>query len=212
MAVDQTDRTDAIAAERVRALALGGRVDEALAVGEQPAMRESRPVAVQMARACVIAERWERAHRWLDRAAPPVNEPADPAVLALAAHVALAEGDRTKPSGWPTPRSTAARARARSRPSARRWRSPAGRSAAPTHPPPVRPSHAASGSPQRRLVPWRLRALAELGALDMLESGDAERLMTARALAEECGMLGLGMASTCRSWSTRSASRVRCPR
>ena len=26
----------------------------------------------------------------------------------------------------------------------------------------------------------------------MLESGDAERLMTARALAEECGMLGLG--------------------
>ena len=150
LAVDQTDRTDAIAAERVRALALGGRVDEALAVGEQPAMRESRPVAVQMARACVIAERWERAHRWLDRAAPPVDLAADPAILALAAHVALAEGNRDEAvrladaavdSGTRTGQVETV-CEALEIP-------PAGRSAAPTHPPPVRPSHAASGSPRR---------------------------------------------------------------
>ena len=222
---DHGDRADAIAAERVRALALGGRVDEALAIGQLAAARGSRPVAVQLARACVSAERWEPARRWLNRAASPeggelpastdiadpadraaiadpadptghaaFGGPADPAVLALAAHVALAEGDRDE-----AVRLAAAavadgeraghvetvcealeitgRAQRRADPAASRAAFVRGERLAGAH----------------GLVPWRLRALAELGALDMVEAGDTDRLVEARRLAEECGMLGLAV-------------------
>ena len=188
---------DEIAAERVQALALGGRVDEALAVGEQAAVRGSRAVVVQLARACVIAERWGPARGWLDGAGLPTSDgegPPDPAVFALAAHVALAEGDRERAvrlAGAAVAEGTRAhhvdtvcealeitgRAQRRADPPASRAAFARGERLAAAH----------------GLVPWRLRALAELGGLDLLEGGDTGRLAATRGLAEECGMLGLAV-------------------
>ena len=132
-----------------------------------------------------------RRRRWLDRAAPDTGD-TDPAVLALAAHVALAEGDR---DGAVRLAATAAadaeraghvetvcealeitgRAQRRADPAASRAAFAKGERLAARH----------------GLVPWRLRALAELGTLDILGTGGTARLEEARGLAVEHGTLGL---------------------
>ena len=132
-----------------------------------------------------------RCRRWLDRAAPDTGD-TDPAVLALSAHVALAEGDRDGAVRLAAAAAADAeraghietvcealeitgRAQRRADPAASRAAFAKGERLAARH----------------GLVPWRLRALAELGTLDILGTGGTARLEEARGLAVEHGMLGL---------------------
>jgi DNA-binding CsgD family transcriptional regulator len=178
-------------------LALGGRVDEALTVGERAAGRGSRAVVVQLARACVIAERWGPARGWLDSAGLPSSDgegQPEPAVLALAAHVALAEGDRDQAVRLASA-AVAEGTRAHHVETVCEALEITGRAQRRADPPASRAAFARGErlAAAHGLVPWRLRALAELGGLDLLEGGDTGRLVAARRLAEECGMLGLAV-------------------
>lgn len=193
------DLAEAVAAEHVRALALGGRIDEALAVGERAAACGARTVAVQLARACVIAERWGPARGWLDSAGLPTDADAlattdAPAVLALAAHVALAEGDRER-AVRTAEAAVAAGLRGGDIETVCEALEITGRAQRRADPPASRAAFVRGErlAAAHGLVPWRLRALAELGGLDLLEGGGTGRLLEARGLAEECGMLGLAV-------------------
>ena len=82
-----------ISTERVRVLALRGRTDEAVEIGDRelPVAGEGdrTMLAVALARACVAAERFADARRYLEM----VADHRDGRVLALSAHVALGTGD-----------------------------------------------------------------------------------------------------------------------
>src|SRR6185436_11653896 len=82
-----------ISTERVRVLALRGRTDEAVEIGDRelPVAGEGdrTVLAVALARACVAAERFADARSYLEM----VADHRDGRVLALSAHVALGTGD-----------------------------------------------------------------------------------------------------------------------
>src|SRR5690349_3590486 len=82
-----------ISIERVRVLALRGRTDEAVEIGDRElpdAGEGDRTVlAVALARACVAAERFADARRYLKM----VADHSDDRVLALSAHVAFGTED-----------------------------------------------------------------------------------------------------------------------
>lgn len=180
-----------IAVERLRVLGLRAMTDDALALGEQvlpglPADGAAR-VRLQLARACVVAERWDDAACHLDAAAPAGHAER----LALAAHVALgrldvdgalraaadavAVGDR---EGAPEAVCEALEITGR----VLRSSDPAASRAAFTE--------GARLAAEHGLVPWRVRALAELATHDVYGAGDLGRMREARRLAAEAGMPG----------------------
>lgn len=178
-----------VAIVRVEVLALTARTDDALAVGVSLLEAASGPsrtaLAVGLARACVTAERFTEAADLLARA----EDPHDPRVCALGAHVALGTGDVAAallraeaalgvPDAPPEAVCEAYEAVGRGH-----------RRADPAR------AHAAHRQAERvaaehGLTAWRLRALSELGAEDMLGTGDGAALRQARELAAAAGMVG----------------------
>ena len=176
--------------ELVRVLALAGRAVEAEDIGFAVIDRvhEERrlTLCLHLARAAVEAERFDDAGRHLQ----PVAQTADARVDALRAHVALGRGD------LPTALRIAAEAidggERQGRPTAvcealeivgrgLRRRDPAASEAA--------FARAERLARQHGLLPWRIRALSELGAHDLLRTGRSDRLEEARRLAVDAGML-----------------------
>ena len=167
------DPADVITTSACRPLALGGQVDEAIAVGERAAAHRSRLVAVQLARACVIAERWAPAQSSAFddvRAGRGGNDRRTGRPRALRPRRAgRGRSRRGRPVGRRRGRRRHAHGSRRDRLRGAGDRRPG---AAPRRPTRRRRLPGASVWPREHgLVPWRLRALAELGALDMLGVG-----------------------------------------
>ena len=144
-------------------------------------------LAVALARACVAAERFADARRYLEM----VADHSDGRVLALSAHVAFGSQDvehalelaeaavtAAHEAGWPEAECEALEVIGR----ARRRFDPAGAEAAFTRAHQVAARHG--------LTPWRIRALSELGVRDLLGLGSDASLREAQDLAVDAGMLG----------------------
>ena len=202
----------------VEALALAGRVDEAAAAGGRLITRlgddlATRPVRVEahlrLAQAGVAASRWQMARHQLDSARRLTGDDPDPAVRArmavLDADVAFAaddpDGARVLAEGvldiLGAPPDTCCHAL-----------EIVGRSHR------FRDLVAARAAFERSLATaetgdlplWRLRALHELGTIDMFDHAGVERLLEAREAAERMGAMStaaildlqLSAAFTCR--------------
>ena len=180
-----------IAIERVRVLALVARTDEALAVGDAvlPSATGAHrmALAIAVAQACVAAERFAQAGRYLRAAA----DPGDARVLALSAHVALGSGqlDHSVVLGRQAVEAGLADDVPEAVCEALEVVGRGLRRADPVA------SHAAFARAEqvaadRGLVPWRIRALSELAIDDMLGGGSGLRLRQVRELAIGAGLLG----------------------
>jgi DNA-binding CsgD family transcriptional regulator len=185
----------------IEALALAGRVDEAAAagirligrLGDDPVTRETRIEAhLRLAHAAVSASRWPMARRHIEAAAGLAAAGADPNFSAraavLSAEVALAgddlEGARrtaeqvlARDGAGPDVRCHALEIVGRSR---RLHDLPAAAAAF---------GAALATAEQAGLPVWRLRALHELGTVDMFERIEVDRLLEARRLGEQMGAL-----------------------
>lgn len=180
----------ALTVERVRVLALSGRVEEAEALGERvlDTVDGERRVelCLHLGRAAAVAERFADAARYLT----PVAAVDDARVQALRAAVALGRGDvedalriaggaveAAQRDGRPEAACEAlevvGRCLRRSDPAAAERAFERGERLADRH----------------GLQLWRVRALAELGAMDLLRTGRSDRLEGARRLAVQAGML-----------------------
>ena len=185
----------------IEALALAGRVDETAAagtgligrLGDDPATRDTRIEArLRLAQAAVSASRWPMARHHIEVAVRLAATGADPNLSAraavLSAEVALAGDDldgarRTADQvlamdgAGPEVRCHALEIVGRSR----RLRDlPAAAAAF---------GAALATAEQAGLPVWRLRALHELGTVDMFERIDTDRLLEARQLGEQMGAL-----------------------
>ncbi len=185
----------------IEALALAGRVDETAAagtrligrLGDDPAMRDTRIEAyLRLAQAAVSASRWPMARHHIDVAVRLAAGGADPKLSAraamLSAEVALAgddlEGARQTAEqvlamygADPEVRCHAFEIVGRSR----RLHDLPGAAAA---------FGAALATAEEASLPvWRLRALHELGTVDMFDRIDVDRLLKARRLGEQMGAL-----------------------
>jgi DNA-binding CsgD family transcriptional regulator/tetratricopeptide (TPR) repeat protein len=185
----------------IEALALAGRVDEAAAVGtrligrlgDDPATREIRVEAhLRLAQAAVSASRWPMARHHIEAAVRLTAGHTDPDLSAraavLSAEVAVAGDDldgarRTAEQvlaadgAGPDVRCHALEIVGRSR----RLRDlPAAAAAF---------GAALATAEQASLPVWRLRALHELGTVDMFERIEVGRLLEARRLGEQMGAL-----------------------
>ncbi len=185
----------------IEALALAGRVDEAAAagtrligrLGDGPATRGTRVEAhLRLAHAAVAASRWPMARHHIEAAVRLTAAGADPNFSAraavLSAEVALADDDldgarRTAEQvlamdgADPDVRCHAFEIVGRSR---RLHDLPAAAAAF---------EAALATAEQASLPVWRLRALHELGTVDMFERMDVDRLLEARRLGEQMGAL-----------------------
>ena len=185
----------------IEALALAGRVDEAAAagarligrLGDDPATRETRVEAhLRLAQAAVSASRWPMARHHIEAAVRLTAGHTDPNLSAraavLSAEVALAGDDldgarRTAEQvlatdgAGPDVRCHALEIVGRSR---RLHDLPAAAAAF---------GAALATAEQASLPVWRLRALHELGTVDMFERIDVGRLLEARRLGEQMGAL-----------------------
>jgi DNA-binding CsgD family transcriptional regulator len=185
----------------IEALALAGRVDETASagtrligrLGDDPATRETRIEAhLRLAQAAVSASRWPMARHHIDVAAGLAAAQTDPNLRAraavLSAEVALADGDldgarRTAEQVLamdgtdPDVRCHAYEIVGRSR---RLHDLPAAAAAF---------GAALATAEQASLPVWRLRALHELGTVDMFEREEVDRLLEARRLGEQMGAL-----------------------
>ena len=185
----------------IEALALAGRVDEAAAagtrligrLGDDLATRETRIEAhLRLAQAAVSASRWPMARHHIEAAAGLAAAGTDPNFSAraavLSAEVALAGDDldgarRTAEQVLatdgtdPDVRCHALEIAGRSR---RLHDLPAAAAAF---------EAALATAEQAGLPVWRLRALHELGTVDMFERIDTGRLLEARLLGEQMGAL-----------------------
>lgn len=185
----------------IEALALAGRVDEAAAagtrltgrLGDDPATIQTRIEAhLRLAHAAVSASRWPMARHHIEAAAGLAAAGADPNLSAraavLSAEVALAGDDldgarRTaeqvlaRDGVGPDVRCHALEIVGRSR---RLHDLPAAAAAF---------GAALATAEQAGLPVWRLRALHELGTVDMFERIDVDRLLEARRLGEQMGAL-----------------------
>ena len=185
----------------IEALALAGRVDEAAAVGarligrlgDDPATRDTRVEArLRLAQAAVSASRWPMARQHIEAAVRLTAGHTDPGLSAratvLSAEVALAGDDldgarRTAEQvlamdgAGPEVRCHALEIVGRSR---RLHDLPAAAAAF---------GAALATAEQAGLPVWRLRALHELGTVDMFERVDVDRLLQARRLGEQMGAL-----------------------
>jgi DNA-binding CsgD family transcriptional regulator/tetratricopeptide (TPR) repeat protein len=186
----------------IEALALAGRVDEAAAagsrligwLGDDSATRETRIEAhLRLAQAAVSASRWPMARHHIEAAvrltAAQTNLNLSARAAVLSAEVALAGGDldgarRTAEQVLATDRAGpdalchAFEIVGRSR---RLHDLPAAAAAF---------GAALATAEQAGLPVWRLRALHELGTVDMFERMDVDRLLEARRLGEQMGALG----------------------
>jgi DNA-binding CsgD family transcriptional regulator/tetratricopeptide (TPR) repeat protein len=185
----------------IEALALAGRVDEAAAaglrligrLGDDPATGPTRIEAhLRLAQAAVSASRWPMARHHIEAAAGLAADGADPDLSAraavLSAEMALAGDDldgarrtaeQVLATGGADPevRCHAFEIVGRSR----RLRDlPAAAAAF---------GAALAIAEQANLPVWRLRALHELGTVDMFERVDTSRLLEARQLGEQMGAL-----------------------
>jgi DNA-binding CsgD family transcriptional regulator len=185
----------------IEALALAGRVDETAAVGtrliarlgDDPATIQTRiETHLRLAQAAVSASRWPMARHHIETAGRLTAAQTDPNLSAraavLSAEVALADDDldgarRTAEQvaaidgADPAVRCHAFEIVGRSR---RLHDLPAARAAF---------GAALAIAEQAGLPVWRLRALHELGTVDMFERVDVDRLLEARRLAEQMGAL-----------------------
>jgi DNA-binding CsgD family transcriptional regulator len=185
----------------IEALALAGRVDETAAagtrligrLGDDPATRETRIEAhLRLAHAAVSASRWRMARHHIEVAAGLAAAGADPNVTAraaiLSAEVTLAGDDLdgarrgaeqvlAMDGAGPDVRCHAFEIVGRSL----RLHDLSGAAAA--------FGAALATAEQADLPVWRLRALHELGTVDMFERVDVDRLLQARRLAEHMGAL-----------------------
>ena len=185
----------------IEALALAGRVDETAAagiqliwrLGDDPATRETRIEAhLCLAQAAVSASRWPMARHHIEVAVRMAAAGADPNLSAraavLSAEVALAGDDldgarRTAEQvaamdgADPDVRCHAFEIVGRSR---RLHDLTAAAEAFQV---------ALATAEQADLPVWRLRALHELGTVDMFERADVDRVLEARRLAEQMGAL-----------------------
>ena len=182
-------------------MALAGRVDETADVGarligrlgDDPATRETRiGVHLRLAQAAVAASRWPMARHHIEAAVRLSAAQADPDLSAraavLSAEVALADDDlagarrlaeqvlATDGAG-PDVRCHAFEIAGRSR---RLHDLPAAAAAF---------EAALATAEQASLPVWRLRALHELGTVNMFERVDTGRLLEARRLGEQMGAL-----------------------
>jgi DNA-binding CsgD family transcriptional regulator len=186
----------------IEALALAGRVDEAVAAGtrligrldDDPATRDTRlEVHLRLAQAAVSAARWPLARHHIDVAVGLAAAQTDPDLPAraavLSAEVALAGDDLAgarqtaeqvlgTDGVGPDVRCHAFEIVGRSR----RLHDLPGAAAA--------FGAALAIAEQASLPVWRLRALHELGTVDMFERIGVERLLEARRLGEQMGALG----------------------
>jgi DNA-binding CsgD family transcriptional regulator len=185
----------------IEALALAGRVDEAAAagtrligrLGDDPATIPTRIEAhLRLAHAAVTASRWPMARQHIDAATGLTAAQADPDLSAraavLSAEVALAADDldgarRTAEQvlatdgAGPDVRCHAFEIVGRSR----RLHDLGAAAAA---------FGSALATAERAGLPvWRLRALHELGTIDMFERVGVDRLLEARRLGEQMGAL-----------------------
>ena len=185
----------------IETLALAGRVDEAAAVGarligrlgDDPATRETRTEAhLRLAQAAVSASRWAMARHHIEVAAGLAAAGADPDFSAraavLSAEVALAGDDldgarRTAEQVLATD-GTDPDVRCHALEIVGRSRRLHDLSAAA-----VAFEAALATAEQAALPVWRLRALHELGTVDMFERVDVDRLLEARLLGEQMGAL-----------------------
>jgi DNA-binding CsgD family transcriptional regulator len=185
----------------IEALALAGRVDEAAAAGtrligrlsDNPADRETQiETHLRLAHAAVSASRWPMARDHIQAAVGLTAAQTDPSLSAraavLSAEVALAGDDldgarRTAEQvlatdgAGPDVRCHAFEVVGRSR---RLHDLPAAAAAF---------GAALATAEQASLPVWRLRALHELGTIDMFERVDVDRLLEARRLGEQMGAL-----------------------
>ncbi len=185
----------------VEALALAGRVDEAAAVGErlitrargEPGTEDIRREAhLLLAQAAVAASRWQMARNQLDAARalvlPGTAASARAQLTVLDADVALASGDAAGARAL----ADRALAIAGARPDVQchAWEI-VGRSQR------LRDLEGARVAFERSLATadaaalpfWRVRALHELGTIDMFDHVGVERLIDARRAAEQSGAL-----------------------
>lgn len=185
----------------IEALALAGRVDEAAAagarltgrLGHDPATEETRiEVHLRLAHAAVSASRWPMARHHLEAAIRLAGAQTDPNLPAraavLSAEVALAGDDLdgarraaeqvlATDGVEPDVRCHALEIVGRSR----RLHDLSAAAAA---------FEAALATAERAGLPvWRLRALHELGTIDMFERAGVDRLLEARRLGEQMGAL-----------------------
>jgi DNA-binding CsgD family transcriptional regulator len=185
----------------IEALALAGRVDEAAAVGtrligrlgDDPATRGTRVEAhLRLAHAAVAASRWPMARHHIEaigrRAAAGTNPDLPARAAVLSAEVTLAADDvagacRTAErvlamdGAGPDVRCHAFEIVGRTR---RLHDLPAAAAAF---------EAALATAEQASLPVWRLRALHELGTVDMFQRMDTGRLLEARRLGEQMGAL-----------------------
>ncbi|WP_188194120.1 BTAD domain-containing putative transcriptional regulator [Nonomuraea sp. SYSU D8015] len=179
-----------VAVERVRVLGLAGRVDEATAIGTEilDEMEGERLtlLCLYLTRAAIAAERWADAKRFL----APVTATRDPRVDALRAHVALGEQDVSE--AIRCARQAVAEGKRAGRPEAVcEALEIVGRSLRRSDPDASEQAFTEAWRLAERqgLTVWRIRALSELGANDLLRSGRLDRLQEAQERAENAGML-----------------------
>ena len=174
LAVGDASLLVAITVERIQAFALATRTDDAIAAADAALPAAAGPdraaLAVAAARACVAGQRFDRAGHYLALA----GDPDDPRVAALAAHIALDAGDleralasatwAAEQAGPPDVVCEALEVVGR----ALRRRDPAASTAAFERAERVAAHH--------HLTPWRIRALAELGAAELFGSAPTGRI------------------------------------
>ncbi|WP_433508153.1 ATP-binding protein [Pseudonocardia halophobica] len=184
-----------ITVERIQAFALATRTDEAIAAADvalpTATGADRTALAVAAARACVGGQRFDEAGRYLTM----FGDTDDPRVQALAAHIALNAEDLDQALALAT---RAAGAAEQVGPPdvlcealevvgrALRRRDPATSVAAFERAERVAAGHG--------LTPWRIRALAELGATELYGAAPTGRIAEAQALALDAGMLGTATA------------------
>ena len=185
----------------IEALAAAGRVDDALATGERALQRRAHrnepatggiDLHLQLARAAVTGTRWGVAtaqlHAARDAAASGAPEDAVATMAVLEAEVAFAADDIERAGAL----AETARATPRAGPEvvchaleligrvARTRNLGAARRAF---------EAALATADAAKLVVWRLRALHELGTIEMFTDAGTDRLTQARRLAEQLGAL-----------------------
>lgn len=179
-----------IAAERVGVLALAGRTDEAVAVAEHHLPRLSGDVrdalSLALVRALVAVGRFADAAAYL----PTTPASTDPRAGALAAHVALGTGDTTRATELARDAVELGR-RSGAFDAVCEALEVVGRACRRSDPLACEEAFAEAErtAALHGLTPWRIRALLELGTIDLLRGRGTARLLEVRALAHEAGMV-----------------------
>jgi DNA-binding CsgD family transcriptional regulator/tetratricopeptide (TPR) repeat protein len=216
-AADGTERRAEIRQTLTEVLSLAGRTDRVFAVGKElladlqtmsaPADRVAE-VHLSLARAAAAAGRWEQGHGHIERSRHAAGPLAEEGLLcridALAAHVAIGCGETVQADALARA-ALAAAERARLPEVACEALEVIGRCARLSN---LAEAEAAFGralriADEHALVVCRIRALHELGTVDLLNADPLDRLFEARELAQRAGAL-----ATCATIDLQIASRM----